>query len=98
MAVSTDDCEKSALIELKEKFFSENEKGIDFVPTLHINIGGKILRVAKKVLNEYSCQFWFFGVLSGRYDYFLPKDKFGRIFFDFDARWIEPIFSTGSTT
>jgi len=56
---------------------------------IRLNIGGKKVDLPRDSITKNN---YLYTLLSGRWDHLLPKDKDGRIFFDYDYEWIEPIF------
>ena len=67
------------------------ETVISSPPVVKLNIGGKHLDVRRSTITQVRSRLaW---ILSGRWDHVLPKDKDGRLFFDLDPEWFEPIIN-----
>ena len=60
---------------------------------VNLNVGGKILIIKRStILSEGDDMNFLFLMISGRWDYLLPKDRDGVIFIDLDPALIAPIF------
>ena len=60
---------------------------------IKINVGGRIFMIKREALiSNQSDQKFLFVLLSGRWNFIIPKDRNGIIFLDLDPSWIEPSF------
>jgi hypothetical protein len=58
---------------------------------IKLNVGGKNIDLKRSTVVQVRSRLaW---ILSGRWDHVLPKDRDGRLFFDYDPEWFEPIIN-----
>jgi hypothetical protein len=65
-------------------------------PSIKLNVGGRNIDIKRsKVLEqEKNLHFLSFLFLSSLWNDFFLKDKKNRIYFDYELKWLEPIFSS----
>ena len=86
----TSDCQTLIAEHCKEKRGATDNLDSKLV---NLNVGGKILIIKRStILSEGDDMNFLFLMISGRWDYLLPKDRDGVIFVDLDPALIAPIF------
>jgi hypothetical protein len=66
---------------------------INHLQIINFNIGGTFVDINRNILNNSSIPFNLFSnIFSERWIIYFLKDRNNRLFFNFDIKWIDPIF------